>query len=47
MMIFPLIAALMFSVLCFAVYPLLAIAYFKLRYGRKVTVKWILKEIGW
>lgn len=46
-MIWWMLAALIFSVLVFAVYPLLAIIYFKLRFGKNVTVKWILKEIGW
>ena len=46
-MIWWMIATLIFSVLVFAVYPLLMSVYFKLRYGKKVTVRWILKEIGW
>lgn len=46
-MIWWMLAALIFSVLVFAVYPLLMIVYFKIRFGKKVTVKWILKEIGW
>ena len=29
------------------VYPVCAVAYYKIRYGRKTTIRTILREIGW
>ena len=47
MMIFPLIAALIIAVACGVVYPLVMIGFYKIKYGKRVTLRWILKEIGW
>lgn len=40
-------AILIFSIAAGVLYPLAMILYYKLRYGRRTTVKAILKEIGW
>lgn len=29
------------------IYPALAIAFYKIRYKNKVSIRWILREIGW
>ena len=46
-MIWILVALFIVGVSFGLVYPAAMILYYKLRYGRRVTVKWILREIGW
>ena len=46
-MIWVLLAGLFVGLAFGFVYPVCAVVYYKARYGRKTTIKAILKEIGW
>lgn len=47
MIIFVMLAFLAVGIAFGFVYPLTMILFYKIKYGRRVTLRWILREIGW